>query len=111
MMESATLELSEKQLNEIVELTFSMASKHPNRMSYGMSRPTLVFQRYIAIVTDSGCVDEYFTMISENPALLSSLRVDLHRVMTTNKNGTIQLLEGIRFELHIEQYVEYGFEL
>lgn len=43
MMESATLELSEKQLNEIVELTFSMASKHPNRMSYGMSRPTLVF--------------------------------------------------------------------
>lgn len=97
MLESATLELSEKHLNDIVELTFSMASKHPDRMSYGTNRNTIwfrtVFDNYTMITNCGSMIDEYFSMVSENPALLSSLRVDLRSAMTNNKNTTIWLLE------------------
>ena len=37
MMESATLELNEKQMSEIVDQTFSMVAQHPDRITMGMN--------------------------------------------------------------------------
>jgi serine/threonine-protein phosphatase 2B regulatory subunit len=55
MMESATLELNEKQMSEIVDQTFSMVAQHPDRIT----------------------MEEYSNMVHENHSLLSLFSVDV----------------------------------
>lgn len=83
MLERAELELTEKQLTEIVEQTFSMVSKDNTRIAFG----TIIYIAWILAVltltlTQFVMEDEYKALMMEQPTLLGQFSINLDELMS-----------------------------